>query len=141
MRYLDTRGLADRRRTFTEAVLEGIAPGGGLFVPERLPAIKTDELDGLAALPYAERAERVIAAFEPDLAPDVLHAATVGAYGPQFDTREIAPVRDLGDGRFVLELWHGPTLAFKDMALQLMPRLFSAAIERRRLAVRASTST
>jgi threonine synthase len=130
MRYLDTRALADRPRTFTEAVLEGIAPGGGLFVPEQLPHFGEDDIDSLAGLPYAERAERVIAAFEPDLAPDVLHAATTAAYGPQFDTPEIAPVRDLGGGRFVLELWHGPTLAFKDMALQLMPRLFSAAIER-----------
>ena len=130
MQYLDTRGLADRPRTFSEAVLEGIAPGGGLFVPERLPRFSRAELDGLARLPYAARAERVLAAFEPDLAPDVLRAATTGAYGPQFDTPEIAPVRDLGGGRFVLELWHGPTLAFKDMALQLMPRLFSASIER-----------
>jgi len=130
MRYLDTRGLADRPRTFTEAVLDGIAPGGGLFVPERLPSIDAGELDDLAALPYAARAERVLAAFDPDLAPDVVRAATTGAYGEQFDTPDIAPVRDLGGGRFVLELWHGPTLAFKDMALQLMPRLFSASIER-----------
>jgi len=130
MRYHDTRGLADRPRTFTEAVLDGIAPGGGLFIPERLPELSVGELDGLAALPYAARAERVLAAFEPDLAPEVLHAATIGAYGTQFDTRDIAPVRDLGDGRHILELWHGPTLAFKDMALQLMPRLFSASIER-----------
>ena len=130
MRYLDTRGLADRPRSFKEAVLEGIAPGGGLFVPERLPALSDAEVDGLAALPYAERAERVLTAFGPDLDADVLRAAASGAYGAQFDTPEVAPVRDLGGGRFVLELWHGPTLAFKDMALQLMPRLFSASIER-----------
>jgi threonine synthase len=130
MRYLDTRGLADRPRTFTEAVLEGIAPGGGLFVPERLSQFGEDEIDALAALPYPERAERVLSRFEPDLAPELLRAAIAGAYGPQFDDPAIAPVRDLGDRRHVLELWHGPTLAFKDMALQLMPRLFSASIER-----------
>ncbi len=129
MQYLDTRGLADRARTFSEAVLEGIAPGGGLFVPERLPAMTSTEIDALAGLPYARRAEQVINAFEPDLAPAVLTAAAAGAYGAQFDVPEVAPVRDLGGGRFVLELWHGPTLAFKDMALQLMPRLFSASIE------------
>ena len=129
MRYLDTRGLADRSRTFTEAVLEGIAPGGGLFVPERVPSMAHVEIDALPRLPYAERAERVLAAFAPDLPAEVLRDAVSGAYGAQFDTSEIAPVRDLGDGRFVLELWHGPTLAFKDMALQLMPRLFSASIE------------
>ncbi len=130
MRYVDTRGLADRSRTFSEAVLEGIAPGGGLFVPERVPAVTATEIDALASQPYAARAERVLAAFEPDLTADVLQRAASGAYGVQFDTPEIAPVRDLGGGRFVLELWHGPTLAFKDMALQLMPRLFSASIER-----------
>ncbi len=129
MRYLDTRGLADRPRTFTEAVLEGIAPGGGLFVPERLPQFGEEEIDGLAGLPYSERAERVLSRFEPDLAPEVLRGAIAGAYGPQFDDPAIAPVRDLGDRRHVLELWHGPTLAFKDIALQLMPRLFSAAID------------
>jgi threonine synthase len=130
MRYLDTRGLADRSRTFSEAILEGIAPGGGLFVPERVPTMTGGEIDALPSLPYAARAERVLAAFEPDLSADVLRGAAAGAYGAQFDTPEIAPVRDLGGGRFVLELWHGPTLAFKDMALQLMPRLFSASIER-----------
>jgi threonine synthase len=129
MRYLDTRGLAGRPRTFTEAVLDGIAPGGGLYVPEGLPHFDEAAVRGLAQLPYPARAERVLGAFEPDLAPDVLRAAVSGAYGAQFDDPAIAPVRDLGHGRFVLELWHGPTLAFKDMALQLMPRLFSAAIE------------
>lgn len=130
MRYLDTRRLADRPRTFSQTVLEGIAPGGGLFVPERLPPVGAAELSSLAALPYAHRAQRVLAAFEPDLAPEVLRRATEDAYGGQFDTPEVAPVRDLGGGRFLLELWHGPTLAFKDMALQLMPRLFSASIDR-----------
>lgn len=129
MRYLDTRGLADRPRTFTEAVLEGIAPGGGLFVPEGLPSLTLAEIDALAGLPYRDRAERVLGRFEPDLAPEALRAAIDGAYGGQFDDPAVAPVRDLGGGRHVLELWHGPTLAFKDMALQLMPRLFSASID------------
>jgi threonine synthase len=129
MRYLDTRGLTDRPRTFSETILQGIAPGGGLFVPEQLPTMTVAEIDALAALPDATRVERVLAAFEPDLSADVLHAAAGGAYGSQFDVPEVAPVRDLGGGRYVLELWHGPTLAFKDMALQLMPRLFSASIE------------
>jgi len=129
MRFLDTRGLADRPRSFSEAVLEGIAPGGGLFVPERLPQVDDGWLDALAALPYPARAERTLSLFGLDLAPGVLGAAAAGAYGDQFDLPEVAPVRDLGGGRHVLELWHGPTLAFKDMALQLMPRLFSASIE------------
>ena len=134
MRYLDTRGLADRPRTFTETVLEGLAPGGGLFVPERLPTLDDAGIEALGRLPYPRRAELAVGTFEPDLAPGVLGAAVDGAYGAQFDDPAIAPVRDLGGGRFVLELWHGPTLAFKDMALQLMPRLFSAALDADRAA-------
>jgi threonine synthase len=128
MHYVDTRGIAGRPRTFTETILDGIAPGGGLYVPERLPRFDEARLRALASRSYAARAEEVLAAFEPDLPRDVLQAACAGAYGASFDDPAVAPVRDLGGGRFVLELWHGPTLAFKDMALQLMPRLFSAAV-------------
>src|SRR5450756_1560452 len=71
IRYLDTRGLCDRPRTFTEAILEGIAPGGGLFVPERLPRFTVEEIVALAALPYRERAARVYEAFGLDVSPAV----------------------------------------------------------------------
>ena len=80
--YHDTRGLIDRPRTFTEALLEGIAPGGGLFVPERLPRFAVDEIVALAALPYHERAACVYEAFELNV-----EAAR---------TREIATLRQAG---------------------------------------------
>jgi len=127
--YTDTRGLIDRPRTFTEVLLEGIAPGGGLFVPQDLPHLGPAELRVMAALPYAERAALVYETFGLDVSTAHVHRICSTAYGANFAHPQVAPVRDLGDGRFVLELWHGPTLAFKDMALQCMPLFFSQALE------------
>ena len=127
--YRDTRGFVDRPRTFTEALLDGIAPGGGLYVPQRLPSLTASDLVRLSTQPYADRAATIYEAFGLDVAPDRIADIAAFAYGDNFDDPEVAPVRDLGDGRFVLELWHGPTLAFKDMALQCMPLFFSEALE------------
>ncbi len=126
--YHDTRGLIDRPRQFTEAILEGIAPGGGLFVPERLPRFSLEAIAGLAALPYHERAARVYEAFGLDVDVARTREIAAAAYGDNFDDPAVAPVREAAPGRFVLELWHGPTLAFKDMALQCMPLYFSQAL-------------
>ncbi|MEI6727734.1 MAG: threonine synthase, partial [Actinomycetes bacterium] len=127
--YDDTRGAVRRPRTFTEAILEGIAPGGGLFVPERLPAFALGEIEALAALPYHARAAAVYEAFGLDVPAARTRAIAAAAYGANFDDPQVAPVRDVAQGRHVLELWHGPTLAFKDMALQCMPLYFSEALE------------
>jgi threonine synthase len=127
--YRDTRGLVERPRTFTEALLDGMAPGGGLYVPERLPSLTASDLVRFSTLSYADRAAAIFEAFALDVAPDRIADIAALAYGDTFDDPEVAPVRDLGEGRFVLELWHGPTLAFKDMALQCMPLFFSEALE------------
>ena len=129
IRYRDTRGAVDVPRTFTEAILEGIAPGGGLFVPERLPSFSVDQIELLASVPYHARAAAVYEAFGLDVAAARTREIAAHAYGPNFDDPEVAPVRDVAPGRHVLELWHGPTLAFKDMALQCMPLYFSQALE------------
>jgi threonine synthase len=129
IRYRDTRGAVDVPRTFTEAILEGIAPGGGLFVPERLPSFSVDQIELLASVPYHARAAAVYEAFGLDVAAARTREIAAHAYGPNFDDREVAPVRDVAPGRHVLELWHGPTLAFKDMALQCLPLYFSEALE------------
>jgi threonine synthase len=126
--YVDTRGHIDRPRSFSEAILEGIAPGGGLFVPQTLPTFDLADIAGLATLPYHERAARVYEAFGLDMGAARIRAIAAAAYGSNFDDEAVAPVRPVGD-RFVLELWHGPTLAFKDMALQCMPLFFSEALE------------
>lgn len=129
IRYTDTRGAIEQPRTFTEAILEGIAPGGGLFVPERLPAFSVDQIVGLADVPYHARAAALYEAFGLDVPAATTREISARAYGPNFDVPEVAPVRDVAPGRHVLELWHGPTLAFKDMALQCMPLYFSEALE------------
>ena len=126
-RYIDTRGNVSDALSFCEAIVEGIAPGGGLFVPQQIPSMSVEEICTLAELPYAQRAARVYRAFEVDVADDAIDSLMAGAYGPQFDDERIAPVVDLGDGIHVLELFHGPTSAFKDMALQCLPRFFEHA--------------
>ena len=129
IRYLDTRGAIDAPRTFTEAILEGIAPGGGLFVPERLPRFTVEQIVALADVPYHARAAAVYEAFGLDVTAEKTREFAARAYGPNFDVPEVAPVREVAPGRHVLELWHGPTLAFKDMALQCLPLYFSEALE------------
>ena len=127
MRYIDTRGIVKEPVEFTRAVVEGLAPGGGLFVPERVPKLSLDEICALAEMPYAQRAARVYGAFEPDLSDEQLAAITAEAYGDNFDTPAVCPVKALPDDMYMLELWHGPTSAFKDMALQCLPRFFSVS--------------
>ena len=126
--FIDTRGNVAEPLTFCEA----IAPGGGLFVPQEIPALPLDEICGLAELPYAERAARVYGAFGIDVPSADVDALMAGAYGPQWDDERIAPVVPLGDGTYVLELFHGPTSAFKDMALQCLPRFFEFAADKLR---------
>ena len=133
-RFTDTRGAVQQPVSFTEAILTGLAPGGGLFVPTALPHFNADDLAALTALPYHARAAQVYRAFDVDIDAGALAALCADAYGAQWDDERIAPVRMLSDDTAVLELWHGPTSAFKDLALQLMPRTFSAAIARQRAA-------
>ena len=129
IRYVDTRGALDEPLPFTEVVLHGIAPGGGLFVPERLPVLAPADLEAMAALPYSQLAARIFDCFETDIAEETIASIAGQAYGGNFLHKDVAVLRDLGVDRFVLELWHGPTLAFKDMALQCMPLFFSEAVE------------
>ena len=126
-RYIDTRGNVSEPLTFCEAIVEGIAPGGGLFVPQEIPSMSVEEICSLAGLSYAQRAARLYRAFGVDVADDAVDALMAGAYGTQFDDARIAPVVDLGNGVHILELFHGPTSAFKDMALQCLPRFFEHA--------------
>ena len=127
--YIDTRGATDGRATFTQAVIKGIAPGGGLFVPKVLPRLSLEDIVGLASNSYAARAALIFKAFGVDLPAATIDSCMAGAYSNNFDVPEIAPVRSLSSDIHVLELFHGPTLAFKDMALQCMPRFFSASID------------
>lgn len=102
-----------------EAIVRGLAPGGGLYIPEKFP--KAD-LEGWKALSYPELTEKVLAGFLMDYSPEFLKSAAQAAYGPAFGENAGKTVK-VRDGLYALELWHGPTCAFKDYALQLMPRL------------------
>ena len=127
IRYIDTRGTVKEPVSFTEAVVHGLAPGGGLFVPESVPELSLDGICALADLPYAQRAARVYRSFGVDLTDAQLEAITTAAYGDNFDDEAICPMTPLPDDVYMLELWHGPTSAFKDMALQCLPRFFSTS--------------
>ena len=125
--FIDTRGNVTEALSFCEVIVQGIAPGGGLFVPREIPSLALGEICGLAALPYAQRAARVYDAFGIDVPSADVAALMAGSYGDQWDDARIAPVVPLGGGTYVLELFHGPTSAFKDMALQCLPRFFEHA--------------
>ena len=126
-RYIDTRGVVEEPVAFTRAVVDGLAPGGGLFVPESIPELTLDEICALGSMPYAERAARIYSAFDVDLTDEQLRRITSEAYGGDFDTDQICPLTALPNDVYLLELWHGPTSAFKDMALQCLPRFFSVS--------------
>ncbi len=107
----------------SQATLKGIARGGGLYVPQTFPNI--DELGSLSGISYEKLAAKVLALFFDDI--DELETLTQKAYA-KFDHDERAPIVKLGANEFVMELWHGPTLAFKDMALCVLPRLMQATM-------------
>ena len=128
--YVDTRGAAGEPVPFTQAVINGLAQGGGLYVPEELPTLSLDEICALARLPYAQRAAAIYKAFNVDLPDEAIDELMGRAYGDNFDDEAICPITSLSADTHVLELWHGPTSAFKDMALQCLPRFFSASVEK-----------
>lgn len=130
--YIDTRGNCTSPSTFTEAVVKGLADGGGLFVPVSLPKLDLEDILALAELPYAQRAAYLYRSFGVDLPDETVDALMADTYGSQFDDEAICPITSLDETTHVLELWHGPTSAFKDMALQCLPRFFSASASRLR---------
>jgi threonine synthase len=123
MRYHSTRGAAPVV-DFRAATLAGLASDGGLYVPETWPSFSADEIAAMAALSYAETAARVMQPFVGDaLTPDELLALCERAYGG-FSHAAVAPLVQIDRDQWLLELFHGPTLAFKDIALQLLGLLF-----------------
>jgi threonine synthase len=139
MFYISTRGQT-RPHTFSEAVEAGLASDGGLFLPEELPSI-ADRLKGWEKLNYAELAAEFLSIFAPEIPLAEWHTLTSEAY-QRFDSSEVAPLKKLSDKTYVLELWHGPTLAFKDFALQLLGLLYKRQVKLsgKKLAVLGATS-
>ncbi len=130
MRYLSTRGEAPSLG-FVDAVLAGLARDGGLYVPEQWPRLAADTIAGFAGQPYAEVAVEVMRPFVGEgIAEHDLARLAREAYG-NFRHPVVAPLRQYGVSEFVLELFHGPTLAFKDVALQLIGRLMDHVLTAR----------
>ena len=132
MKYLSTRDtrVPPLALSFTEALLAGLAEDGGLYVPDRLPHL-ADDLLSIASLPYAELAARLVSLFVGNAFPaDELLHLTATAYGT-FRHAAVAPLVQLDEHLWLLELFHGPTLAFKDLALQLVGLLFDTVLARR----------
>ena len=107
--------------TASKAILKGLAEDGGLFVPEMIPALDRS-MDELAGMSYRETAYEVMKLFLTDFTEDELKDCIAKAYDEKFDTEEIAPIKE-ADGAYYLELFHGATIAFKDMALSILPHL------------------
>ena len=142
MKYVSTRGHS-ASQSFTDILLEGLAPDGGLMVPEQWPRIMRAKLDAMRDLPYPRLAFEIMRFFADDYPGAQLKAAVDRTYTPEiFGTPEVTPLRQLDSGLYVLGLSNGPTLAFKDIALQLLGHLFEQVLEKqdRRLNVLGATS-
>jgi len=129
MRYISTRDKG-RSADAPTVIKTGISPDGGLFVPESIPALEDGELGELINLDYRGRALRILQKYLTGYGAGELGEYVDKAYGSRFSSPDIAPVVRLCDGLFSLELWHGPTCAFKDMALQLLPYLLTGALKK-----------
>ncbi|HYD74497.1 threonine synthase [Ramlibacter sp.] len=131
MRYLSTRGHPDRQ-PFCGILLEGLAPDGGLYLPEHYPQVDAVTLARWRGLPYAELAFEILSLYIDDIPAADLRAICERTYTVEaFGTEAIAPLRKLEDGLYLLGLSNGPTLAFKDMAMQLLGNLFEYELGRR----------
>jgi threonine synthase len=138
MRYISTRGRTEPH-SFSDAVAVGLAPDGGLFLPEKLPDL-SGHLAGWSALAYPELCFEFMRIFATDIPAETLRPLVTRAYA-RFSDPAIAPLRRLDERLYVLELFHGPTLAFKDFALQLLGNLYANQCRIRRESINALGAT
>lgn len=114
-----------------EAITQGISAEGGLFVPESIPSITLDEIKSIGDMSYADRAAFVFGKYLTDFTEAEIHYCTDNAYSTKnFESKSIAELAHLFDGTYMLELWHGPTCAFKDMALQILPYFLTTSAKK-----------
>ena len=114
-----------------QAIVAGLAPDGGLFIPKEKPQISIDDIKRLAEMNYKGRACGVLSLFLSDYTSEEIEKCVDKAYSKEkFETESIAPLYGLKDDAYILELWHGPTCAFKDMALQILPHLLTTAMKK-----------
>lgn len=126
MNYVSTRNN-QLKTTAANAIASGISVEGGLFVPETIPALSAEDFEQLKGVSYIERAKYILKYFLTDFSEEEIDYCVKGAYTGSFDNEQPAPLAKLGENINMLELWHGPTCAFKDLALQLLPYLLTTA--------------
>lgn len=132
MKFISTRG-GDYQYSAAEAIKQGIAPNGGLFVPESIPRLSEAEIHQLVDMDYPQRAALVLGKFLTDFSPEELLEYCEKAYSDEkFDAfpANLVQLNPYVEGEYMLELWHGPTSAFKDMALQILPYLMTASAKK-----------
>lgn len=144
MNYASTRNSA-LKVTSAHAIVKGLSDEGGLYVPESIPRLTKEEILALCDKSYVDRAYDVFSKFLTDFTPDELRHCVESAYNDKnFDTDNIAEITKLKGGRYILELWHGPTCAFKDMALQILPYLLTTSakktVDGKKIAILVATS-
>ena len=128
MLYQSTRDASHKKYSAAEVIKMGLAPDGGLFIPESIPALTAEEIAALCGDSYPVRAAKILGKFLTDYTYEELLSDCEAAYAESSFPGSAAPLVHVHDNVYSLELWHGPTAAFKDMALQIMPRLLSRAI-------------
>ncbi len=128
MNFTSTR--SKQSVTSAEAITKGLSADGGLFVPTSFPKFTADEINALIDLDYKGRAELVLKKYLTDFTDDEITYCVNGAYTDKFDDNIPAPLKQVSVGENILELWHGPTCAFKDMALQLLPYLLTTSAKK-----------
>ena len=128
MMYQSTRDASHKKYSAAEVIKMGLAPDGGLFIPESVPALTADEITALCKDSYPVRAAKILGKFLTDYTYEELLSDCEAAYAESSFPGGAAPLVHVHDNIYSLELWHGPTAAFKDMALQIMPRLLSRAL-------------
>lgn len=130
MQYISTRNK-EQGHTAAQAIAQGLARDGGLLTPAYIPRLPKNALEDMCKMSYQQRAVYVMSLFLEEFSASELAGFAAKAYGPdKFDTPAVAPVRTLSDDLHSLELWHGPTCAFKDMALQMLPHLLTASLKK-----------
>ncbi len=132
MKYISTRGY-ETKFTAEEAIIKGIAPDGGLFVPESIPLLTDDDIEQMKTMSFPEISARVLSKYLDNFTESELLSYTREAYSEEKWGENPVPLVQLNsynDREYILELWHGPTCAFKDVALQLLPHLMTASLRK-----------
>lgn len=129
MGYISTRDKSVKV-TAAKAISQGISAEGGLFVPESFPTLTSEDFKALSGMDYIGRAKYILGSFLDDFTEEEVDYCVKGAYTGSFDNEQPAPIALIGQNANVLELWHGPTCAFKDLALQVLPFLLTTSAKK-----------